>query len=113
MQHHVDRFYAAVAVLAGDGHIKQRLISAYSDNIDSISEDDIPAPLKDAFLELKHDLNREAPHNGEASVCATVRKMSVDDAESCAGKVLSLYTELLKLKDAVQEPFLVKSVGSA
>ena len=51
--------------------------------------------------------------------------MSVDEASSCAGKVLSLYTELLKLKDAVQEtlplgsdagtapPFLVKSVGRA
>ena len=125
MQHHVDRFYAAVAVLAGDGHIKQRLISAYSDNIDSISEEDIPVPLKDAFLELKHDLHRETPMSGEDSVCATVRKMSVTEASQCAGKVLTLFAALLSIKDPVEEvlpmaddqepapPFLIRTAGRA
>ena len=126
MKHHVDRFYSAVAVLAGDGPIKQRLISAYSDNIDSISEEEIPLPLQNDFLELRHELNREAPLNGEGAVCATVRKMSIDEASRCASRLLALYTELLKLRDAVQETlplaadkdssaqaFLVKSVGRA
>jgi hypothetical protein len=32
MSYHVDRFYAAVSVLSGHGHIKQRLIKAYEEN---------------------------------------------------------------------------------
>ena len=120
MQDHVDRFYAAVAVLAGDGHIKQILISASQDNIASISEDDFPTSLKNELLELKTELSRVEPLNGEGTVCASVRKMSVDEASHCAALVLSLYAELRNLKDTVQDtlplgdggpPFLVKSVG--
>ena len=33
MINHVDRFQAAVTVLAGNGHIKQRLIKAYDENL--------------------------------------------------------------------------------
>ncbi len=125
MQDHVDRFYAAVAVLAGDGHIKQRLISAYQDNIASISEDDFPTSLKNDLLELKTELSRVEPLKGESTVCASVRKMSVGEASHCAALVLSLYAELRNLRDSVQDtlplgvgldteggqPFLVKSVG--
>ena len=42
MSYHVDRFFAAVSVLAGHGHIKQRLIKAYEDHLDEISEDELP-----------------------------------------------------------------------
>ena len=126
MQHHVDRFYAAVAVLAGDGHIKQRLIAAYQDNIAGISEDDFPRSLKDDLLELQSELNRVEPQNGEGAVCASVRKMSVDEASRCAAMVLALYAELVRLKDIVQDtlplgieadadvagqPYLVRSAG--
>ena len=41
MTYHVDRLYAAVSVLAGDGHIKQRLIKAYRENLDDIVEEDV------------------------------------------------------------------------
>ena len=124
MQNHVDRFYAAVAVLAGDGHIKQRLISAYQDNIAGIDDDDFPRPLKNDLEQLRSELCRVEPQNGEDAVCASVRKMSVDDASRCAAMVLALYAQLANLKDFVQDslplggdadttvpPFLVKSVG--
>lgn len=124
MQYHVDRFYAAVAVLAGDGHIKQRLTSAYQDNIADIREDDFPRPLQDELHQLKTELNRVEPQNGEGAVCASVRKMSADEASRCAAMVVSLYAELAKQREAAQDslppgtdleaegqPFLVKSVG--
>ena len=53
MTYHVDRFYAAVSVLAGDGHIKQRLIKAYRDNLDDIVEADLPRELKRSFQDLR------------------------------------------------------------
>ncbi len=122
MSYHVDRFYAAVSVLAGHGHIKQRLIKAYEDNLVEISEDELPIAVKQTFSDLKHQLNRVTPLNGEGAVCASVRKMSVDEAAECAGSVVALYAEITHLGDSGQTllpldgkdrsgvpPFLVKS----
>jgi hypothetical protein len=122
MSYHVDRFYAAVSVLAGHGHIKQRLIKDYEDNLGAISEDELPISVKQTFSDLKHQMHRVSPLNGEGPICASVRKMSVNEAAECARSVVSLYGELSRLsendtpvhglasKDAeVIPPFLVKS----
>ena len=123
MTYHVDRFYAAVSVLAGDGHLKQRLIRAYRDNLDDIVEDDLPRELKQSFQELRSRLHCVAPLNGEGPVCASVRKMSVRDASECAAAVVSLYGDVIRQAENLQDPlplnddantvppFLVKSVS--
>jgi len=123
MTYHVDRFYAAVSVLAGDGHIKQRLIKAYRENLDDIVENDLPRELKQSFRELRSRLHCVAPLNGEGPVCASVRKMSVQDASECAAAVVSLYGEVVRQSENLQDPlplnddadkvppFLVKSVS--
>ena len=105
-------------VLSGDGHIKQRLVSAYAENIDGMSEDDLPGELQKNFLDLKNELHSVPPLNGEGAVCATVRKMSVEEASACAEKLLALYSALVALRDAQEDqlavgdtPVLVKSVG--
>ena len=41
MTDHVDRFYAALLVLAGHGHVKQRLIKAFEEHLTEIHEDDL------------------------------------------------------------------------
>ena len=122
MSYHVDRFYAAVSVLAGHGHIKQRLIKAYEDNLGAISEDELPISVKQTFSDLKHQMHRVSPLNGEGPNCASVRKMSVEEATECSAAVVSLYRELSRLSDSdttvhglagkdaeVVPPFLVKS----
>ena len=122
MSYHVDHFYAAVSVLAGHGHIKQRLIKAYEDNLRDISEDELPIALKQTFSDLKHQMHRVSPLNGEGPICASVRKMSVDEAAECAVSVVSMYSEIARLEDTnaaampldgddkkVVPPFLVKS----
>ncbi len=119
MQHHVDRFYSAVLVLAGDGNIKQRLISAYAENLDDISEEDLPGDLQAGFLDLRHELSSVPPQHGEGAVCATVRKMSAEQASSCARKLLALYSSLMALRQegpaeqpsAANQPVLMKSVS--
>lgn len=120
---HVDRFQAAVKVLAGHGHIKQRLIKAYEENLDDVQEDELPIAIKQDFADLKLSMHRVAPLNGEGSICASVRKMSVMEASDCAELVVSLYGEMARHGDIGQEhlplqeeagdrvpPFLVKSV---
>ena len=123
MTHHVDRFYAAVSVLAGDGHIKQRLMKAYQENLDDIAEDELPRDIKRLFSQLKSRMHEVAPLNGEGSICATVRKMSVMEARDCAVSVVSLYGQILQQADRLSDPiplndthddvpaFLVKSAS--
>ena len=123
MKNHVDCFHAALTVLAGHGHIKQRLIKAYEEHLADIDEEDIPIATKQAFADLRQTLHRVMPHNGESRVCASVRKMSVDEASACASQLVSLYAEFASQADYAQvtlplneetadrvPPFLVKSV---
>ena len=122
MSYHVDHFYAAVSVLAGHGHIKQRLIKAYEDNLDSISADELPIALKQVFSDLDHQMHRVSPLNGEGPICASVRKMSIEEAADCAISVVAMYAEIARLgssetatlaldgeEQEVVPPFLVKS----
>lgn len=122
MYYHVDNFFAAVSVLAGHGHVKQRLISAYEDNLALIDEDDLPIPVKQSFADLKHMMHRVVPLNGEGPICASVRKMSVDEANQCAQLMVDLYGDMIRHNDSGQTvlplqiddrpavpPFLVKS----
>ena len=123
MTHHVDRFYAAVSVLAGDGHIKHRLTKAYQENLGDIAEDELPRELKKSFCDLRSRLHCVAPLNGEGAVRASVRKMSVSEASECAELVVSLFAEVIRQAENLQDPlplqqevdkvppFLVKSVS--
>ena len=80
MTNHVDRFHAALTILAGHGHIKQRLMKAYEDYLDDIDEEELPIATKQAFADLRRSVHCVSPLNGESAVCASVRKMSPEDA---------------------------------
>ncbi len=123
MTNHVDRFHAALTVLAGHGHIKQRLIKAYEENLVEINEDELPIALKQSFADLRREMHSVTPLNGEGPICASVRKMSFTEASEWAGMIVTLYGEISRLQDDTQvsmalpemdearvPPFLVKSV---
>ena len=123
MTDHVDRFHAALIVLVGHGHIKQRLIRAYEENLTEIHEDELPVAMRQSFADLRVDMNRVLPLNGEGPICASVRKMSLNEASECAGRIVTLFGEISVRRDDVQTslplpdgdetrvpPFLVKSV---
>ena len=123
MTDHLDRFHTALTVLAGHGHIKQRLIKAFEENLVDIHEDELPIAMKQSFADLRHDMHRVTPLNGEGPICASVRKMSLDEASEIAGRIVSLYGEIARRRDDLQTslplveadetrvpPFLVKSV---
>jgi len=123
MTDHLDSFHAALTVLAGHGHIKQRLIKAYEEYLVEIHEDELPITMKQSFVDLRLEMHRVTPLNGEGPICASVRKMSLDEASECAGRIVTLYGEIVRLRDDLQTslplndgeevrvpPFLVKSV---
>ena len=102
MSYHVDRFYAAVSVLATHGHIKQRLMNAYGDHLDDIDEEELPESIRESFANLRHEMYRVTPLNGEGPICASVRKMSAEEAGDCAVSVVSLYREMISHSDHAQ-----------
>ena len=123
MTDHVDCFHAALLVLAGHGHVKQRLIKAFEDHLAEIHEDELPIAMKQSFADLRHEMQRVAPLNGEGPICASVRKMSLQEASECAGRIVSLFGEISRYGDDGQSalplgeeeevrvpPFLVKTV---
>lgn len=123
MTDHVDRFHAALLVLAGHGHIKQRLIKAYEDNLVDIHEDELPISMKQSFADLRLEMHQVTPLNGEGPICASVRKMSLTEASDCAGRIVTMFGEIncrradlqasLPLGAAEETrvpPFLVKTV---
>ena len=122
MSNHIKRLYAAVSVLAGHGDIKQRLIKAYEENLAIIDDDDLPIAQKQAFADCRHKMSQVDPLNGEGRIRATVRKMSIVEADACARKLLDLYSDIIRFEDIAQEslslsiaeksavpPFLIKS----
>ena len=122
MSNHVNRFYTAVSVLAGHGPIKQRLIQAYEDSLAIIEDDEMPIALRQSFADLRLMMNHVDPLNGEGPICASVRKMSVEEADACARRIIDLYGDMIRFVDSVQEnlplqmqdqptvpPFLVKA----
>ena len=123
MTDHVDRFHAALIVLAGHGHVKQRLIRAFEDHLVDIHEDELPVAIKQSFADLRQEMHRVLPLNGEGPICASVRKMSLTEASDCAGRIVTLFGEIVRQRDDLQPalsmdgdgesrvpPFLVKSV---
>ncbi len=123
MKKPVDRLNAALNVLAGHGHIKQRLMKAYENHLAEIDEDELPVAMKQSFADLRVLMYQVSPLKGESPVCASVRKMSLQEASECAAQVVGLYGEMSRLRDDTEvrlplneddssrvPPFLVKSV---
>ncbi len=123
MTNHVEQFHAALTVLAGHGHIKQRLMRAYEDNLANVREDELPIAVQQSFADLRRQMHGVVPSNGEGHICASVRKMSCDEASECAASVVTLYGAISRLQDDTQvslpltegeetrvPPFLIKSV---
>ncbi len=123
MTNHVESLYAALTVLVGHGHIKQRLMKAYEDNLVDINEDELPVASKQLFADVRRQMHSVSPLNGEGPICASVRKMSVQEASECAASIVTLFQEVARLQDDAQvslslaegeevrvPPFLVKSV---
>jgi len=103
MSNHVNRFHTAVSVLAGHGHIKQRLMQAYQDSLAFIEDDTMPLALRQSFAELRRLMNQVEPLNGEGPICASVRKMSLAEADQCARRIVDLYGDMIRIADVVQE----------
>jgi len=104
MSNHVNRFYTAVLVLTGHGYIKQRLVKAYEENLAIIKDEELPIAVRQSFADLKHMMSRVNPVRREGPIRASVRKMSVEEADECAHKIIDLYRDMIRYSDNAQQP---------
>jgi hypothetical protein len=103
-----DRFYSAVRTLAGDGAVKQRLISAYKNNLEALPGEEIPQSIRDKFERLRVALHGAEPIGKECAVVATVRKMSAAEASSFASDIVAMFSELVRAKSTGERISIVK-----
>ena len=86
-----EQLESAVLTLARSGTIKDRLADAFRDHLAQLSADALPEALRADFQACHDALTRERPLRGEDAVRATVRKMSNQEADEVACRVVRLF----------------------
>ena len=71
--------------------IKQRLVEAYRRHLHSIVADQLPAEVRETFAQVITALCGIKPLRGEDSVTASVRKMSIPQADDCAALIVEIF----------------------
>lgn len=96
MPHLAERFEAAVLKLTTEGSVKQRLSRAYSDHLEGLRAEELPASIASTYEDLDAALQRVPPVGNEPRASASVRKMSSADAARHAAAIVSMYGDLLR-----------------
>jgi hypothetical protein len=86
-----EQLESAVLTLARSGTIKDRLADAFRNHLAHLSADALPEALRADFQSCHDVLTRERPLRGEDAVRATVRKMSNEEADEVACRVVRLF----------------------
>jgi hypothetical protein len=81
----------ATLELARSTPIKQRLIAAYRRHLVSVAGDQLPAEVRESFTHMMQTLSGVQPLRGEDAVAASVRKMSMQDADDCAANIVEIF----------------------
>ena len=96
-----ERLQGATLSLSRSAHIKERLTDAFRNHLSYIEEDELPSELREEFRTLNHEVTREPPLlRGEDALRATVRKLSCDEAEAIACRVVHLFVDLTRTQAA-------------
>ena len=91
--------HSATLELVRSTPIKQRLIAAYRRHLSSIQEDHLPLEARGSFAQVMRSLAGIEPLRGEDAVTASVRKMSIQDADDCAALIVEIFGMLSRSSD--------------
>ncbi len=89
-----ESLHKAALELAKPSPLKQRLTDAFTHHLLDLPPYEIPGDLRPDFEALRQSLTRVRPLQGESVVAATVRKMSIGEAEACASRIVALLDAL-------------------
>jgi hypothetical protein len=86
-----DCFHFATLELVRSSPIKQRLICAYRRHLATLGEEQLPTEARDSFRHVMRTLRGVQPLRGEDAVAASVRKMSMQEADDCAARIVEIF----------------------
>jgi hypothetical protein len=89
-------FHFATLELVRSTPIKQRLVCAYRRHLASLQESDIPIEVRESYGQVMRSLRGVAPLRGEEAVTASVRKMSIQEADDCAAQIVEIFGLMCK-----------------
>lgn len=92
-----ESLHKAALELARSAPLKQRLTDAFTRHLLELPTYEVPGELRPDFEELRQSMTRIPPAHGESAVVATVRKMSLGDADACATRIVELLDRLHRL----------------
>jgi hypothetical protein len=89
-----ESLYKATLELAKPSAQKQRLTDAFTRHLLDLPTHEMPGELRQDFEALRLSMTRVRPLAGESAVAATVRKMSIGEADACAARIIALLDSL-------------------
>lgn len=89
-----ESLHKATLELAKPSALKQRLTDAFTLHLLDLPTQEMPGELRQDFEALRQSMTRVRPQQGECPVAATVRKMSVGEADACASRIVALLDTL-------------------
>lgn len=95
--------HKATLELAKPSALKQRLTDAFTRYLLDLPAQDVPGEVRQDFETLRQSMTRVRPEHGECPVAATVRKMSIGEADACAARIVALLDSLHRAS-AAQPP---------
>jgi|SRR5712671_1756792 len=98
------KLHAATLELTKGTSLKHRLAIAFSKHLREIDAAELPAALQDEFLEIRRGLEVVRPLPGETAVQATVRKMSAEQANLVAARIVDLFGEVARASTVTALP---------
>ena len=96
--------HAATLELAKGTSIKHRLAVAFSKHLKHIDASELPLSLQEQLVAIVKGLESVCPLPGESAVQATVRKMSANEADRCAARIVDLYGAVAGARAQIQAP---------
>jgi uncharacterized protein YecA (UPF0149 family) len=89
-----ESLHKATLELAKPTALKQRLTDAFTRHLIDLPTHDLPAEVRKDFDALRQSMTRLRAQHGECPVTATVRKMSIGEADACAARIVALLDTL-------------------
>lgn len=90
-----EQFQGATLSLVRSGALKDRITNAYRNHLAHVDEAELPKDVREAFRSFHRTMTREPPLvRGDDAFRATLRKMSVDEAEEVACSVVRMLCAL-------------------
>lgn len=108
-----ESLYKATLELAKPSAQKQRLTDAFTRHLLDLPTHEMPGDLRQDFEALRLSMTRVRPLQGESAVAATVRKMSIGEADACAARIVALLDSLHRMMASAKASGQAQAQGRA